>query len=317
MRLIQTFLVTLLCITGLALEPLEVAHATPSSQQRALARELYTKGQQLFRDGDYTAAEHSFEEAYRVAPTPIVLLSIAECQVRTEQFERAAETLETYLREKPDAKDRNEVRTQIDTLRSKPALLTVSSNIAGADIWVDGNDTGMSTPADLSLSPGVHNVSVVRDGYVRSEQSVRLAPAGRDTIRFTMMPEAHTPVAVAPTQATDAPAESPSGRHFGPAFWAATGVGIAALGAGITLGVLALKKEDKYNENPTPKGADQGERLSLFADISYGIAGAAAVTAVVVYFTSGKKSEEAAPQAFRVAPTFARNGAGLAARTQF
>jgi tetratricopeptide (TPR) repeat protein len=316
----------LLCLAALAALPAGLAHATPSSQQRALARELYTKGQQLFREGDYAAAEHSFEEAYRVAPTPIVLLSIAECQVRTEQFEHAAETLETYLREKPDAKDRSEVRTQIETLRHKPASLTVSSNIAGADIWVDGNDTGMSTPADLQLSPGVHNVTLVRDGYVRAEQSVRLSPAGRDTIRFTMMPEAREPVAAAPAQpVTPAADQAPSDRHFGPAFWAVTGVGIAAVGAGVALGVLALQKEDEFNKKAsngkaTIKQADQGDRISLFADISYGLAGAAAVTAVVLYFTSGsaKKSEETAPpQAWRVSPSFARDGAGVAARTQF
>lgn len=306
----------LLCTLVFAVLPGGVAHATPSAQQRALARELYTKGQQLFRDGDYAAAEHSFEEAYRVAPTPVVLLSIAECQVRTEQFERAAETLETYLREKPDAKDKTEVRTQIETLRHKPAALTVSSNIAGADIWVDGNDTGMSTPADLSLSPGVHTVTLVRDGYVRADQSIRLSPAGRDTIRFTMMPEAQAPVVAAAPPPAQEPVEEETGRHFGPGFWAATGVGIAALGAGIGLGVTALKKVDEYNKNPTTHGADQGDRIALAADICYGVAGAAAVTALVVYFTSGR-SGEAEPQAFQLAPSFARNGAGITARTRF
>lgn len=329
MRLILNFLLTWfrvgfrvgLCMAALAQLP-SLAHATPSSQQRALARELYTKGQQLFREGNYREAQNSFEEAYRVAPTPIVLLSVAECQVRTEQYEAAANTLETYLREKPDAKDRAEVKTQIDTLRNKPAFLTVSSNIAGADIWVDGKDTGMSTPADLSLTPGVHNVSVVRDGYVRSEQSVRLAPAGRDTIRFTMMPEAQAPVAVAPTTVVpDAPPAEESGRHFGPGFWAATGVGVAAIAAGATLGVLALKQEKDFKDDPTKRSADQGERFALFADVSYGIAGAAAITAVVLYFTSGKSksAEESAPpaQAWRVAPALARDGAGFAARAEF
>jgi tetratricopeptide (TPR) repeat protein len=311
----------LLCLTALAVLPVSVARATPSSQQRALARELYTKGQQLFREGDYVAAEHSFEEAYRVAPTPIVLLSIAECQVRTEQFEHAADTLETYLREKPDAKDRNEVRTQIETLRHKPAALTVSTNIAGADIWVDGNDTGMSTPADLSLSPGVHTVTVVRDGYVRAEQSIRLSPAGRDTIRFTMMPEAHE-AAVAATQTTPSePAEAASGRHTGTAFWVATGVGIAAVGAGVGLGVTALMKEKAYDKKgaATEKKQKQGDRIALSADICYGIATAAAVTALVLYLTSGSKdSAEAAPQqAWRVAPSFSHDGAGLAARAEF
>jgi hypothetical protein len=157
---------------------------------------------------------------------------------------------------------------------------------------------------------------------VRAEQSVRLAPAGRDTIRFTMMPEAREPVTVAPTSVTPdtAPVEE-SGRHIGPAFWVATGIGIGAVASGVTLGVLALKEDKDYNKpgHATIKKADRGDRHALFADISYGIAGAAAVTAIVLYFTSGKKSEEPAPdaQAWRVAPTFARDGGGLAAHTEF
>jgi hypothetical protein len=135
-----------------------------------------------------------------------------------------------------------------------------------------------------------------------------------------MMPEAQAPVvAAAAATVTEQPAEEPSGRHFGPAFWVATGVGIAAVGAGVALGVIALQKEDEYNANPSKKRLDQGNRIALSADVCYGIAGAAAVTALVVYFTSGsKKSEEAKPpQALQFAPSFARHGAGLAARTQF
>src|SRR5688572_6778415 len=57
---------------------------TPSMKARA--RELYTKGQQLFRQGDYAEAQRTFEEAYVAVPNPIVLLSVAECQVRSEQY---------------------------------------------------------------------------------------------------------------------------------------------------------------------------------------------------------------------------------------
>src|SRR3954447_22996463 len=58
----------------------------PTPKDKARARELYAMGQQMFRQADYTGAQKSFEEAYKAVPNPIVLLSIAECQVRTQNF---------------------------------------------------------------------------------------------------------------------------------------------------------------------------------------------------------------------------------------
>jgi hypothetical protein len=42
--------------------------------------------------------------------------------------------------------------------------IRVSSNVAGADISVDGNFVG-NTPSDLQLTPGKHQIVVSRDGY--------------------------------------------------------------------------------------------------------------------------------------------------------
>src|SRR5688500_1477170 len=104
MRWARTVICVLVCGLWLsALAPHGVAlAATP--QQKAQAREAYAKGQALFREGSYAEAERAFEEAYRIVPNAVVLLSIAECEVRTEQYQRAIDTLEAYLREKPDAR---------------------------------------------------------------------------------------------------------------------------------------------------------------------------------------------------------------------
>lgn len=302
-----------LCLS-LALPDSLAYAATP--QQKAQARELYTTGQQLFRQGNYAEAERSFEDAYRIVPNAVVLLSIAECQARSEQYQRAIETLETYLREKPDAKDSAEVRGQIAALSAKPASLSVSSDVPGAEIWVDETGSGHVTPAELTLSAGHHVVALLHDGYQRAEQSVQLSPGERESLSLTLVAEAPPPAAPAP--APEPVAEDTRGpRHTGPAFWAATGVGAAALVTGITLGALALKKEKDFNDNPTTKTADQGERMALFADIGYGIAGAAAVTALVLYLTSGKQKTDEQTQSWSVGPALARGTAGALARTRF
>jgi outer membrane protein assembly factor BamD (BamD/ComL family) len=84
-----------------------VGHAQSTASNKARARELYTQGQQLFRQGDFAAAQRSFEDAYRAVPNPVVLLSVAECQVRAEDFAGALSSLRQYLTEKPTAPDRS------------------------------------------------------------------------------------------------------------------------------------------------------------------------------------------------------------------
>jgi tetratricopeptide (TPR) repeat protein len=316
MRWARSILCAVLC--GLCLSALlpHSAALAATPQEKARARELYGKGQQLFREGSYQEAERAFEEAYRVVPNAVVLLSIAECQTRTEQYQRAIDSLEAYLREKPDAKDRAEVSSQIETLRAKPATLTVQSDVPGASILVDETDSNRATPAELSLSPGHHVIGLLKDGYQHAEQGVDLTPGERETLQLTLVP---TP----PPQPQPAPAPAPVAeptrgpRHTTPAFWVATGIGAAGLVTGITLGALALKREKEFDDNPTEKTADQGERFALFADIGYGVAAAGAVTALVVYLTSGKKSQPADQEAWSVAPALARGGAGVAASTKF
>jgi tetratricopeptide (TPR) repeat protein len=318
MRWARTVFCVLVCGFWLStLAPHSVAlAATP--QQKVQARELYSKGQALFREGSYTEAERAFEEAYRLVPNAVVLLSIAECEVRTEQYQRAIDTFEAYLREKPDARDASEVRGQIEALRARPAVLTVNSSVPGASVWVDQSDSGQATPAELKLAAGHHIVGLQHDGYLPAEQGVDLTPGERETLNVDLVPEAAPAPPPAPAPEPVA-TEQRGPRHTGTLFWVATGVGAAGLITGITLGSLALQKEKDFNKNPTTETADKGERMALFADIGFGIAAAGAVTALVVYFTSGKKGEPASDsaQAWRVAPELMRGGGGMAASARF
>jgi serine/threonine-protein kinase len=48
-----------------------------------------------------------------------------------------------------------------------PALstLVVTSNPQGANVWVDGKDSGMTTPAQLTVEKGLHRVTVKKAGF--------------------------------------------------------------------------------------------------------------------------------------------------------
>lgn len=307
--------IVLCCLASVLLAGTAQA-APPNAQQRAFARELYTNGQQLFRQGDFAGAQRSFEEAYRVVPNPVVLLSVAECQTRTEQYAAAIESLKLYLAERANAPDKAQVEAQIQALSAKPATLTVESSVSGAAIAVDNADTGRITPANLELAAGDHTVAVTLDGYVRAEQAVSLAPGGKESIQLQMMPAA--PAEVATPAAEPAPVEPErTGRHAGKAVWIATGIAGGGLLTGTILGIVALKKKNDFDDKPSESLADSGEKVALFADVGFGIAAAAGITAVVLYLTSDTKKPEDQQQAWSVQPALSSGRAGVVGRLRF
>jgi hypothetical protein len=320
---------TLLCSLSALSIAVAVAHAQPPAQQRAQARELYTNGQQLFRQGDFGGAQRAFEEAYRAVPNPVVLLSIAECYVRMEQYQKAIETFRTYLLERANAPDRAQVEAQIQTLQAKPATLSVMSNVTGAVIMIDGQDSGRLTPAELTLSPGEHRLTLTQDGYHATEQIVNVGPGSRDSVHIALVEAPSAPVAEAPPP-EPAPVER-GPRHPTPAFWTAIGFTGAAVVAGSVLGGLTLKKEKEFNANDganaTEEKKEKGDRMALFTDVCFGIAGASALTALVVYLTSGSKAESGEqpagestsdqPTAWSVSPHVSRRNVGLSGELRF
>jgi hypothetical protein len=56
---------------------------------------------------------------------------------------------------------------------ASPARLQVASNPAGADIEVDGAFVG-STPSKIDMTPGDHDIAVVKDGYKRWTRKIRV-----------------------------------------------------------------------------------------------------------------------------------------------
>ncbi len=289
------------------------AVSAQSASNTVKARESYGRGQQLFRQGDFAGAKIAFHAAYDAVPNPIVLLSIAECEVRTEQFAEALETFNRYLRERPNAPDKAQVEAQVAKLREKPGFVNVASVPSGAEVYVDGVHTGKLTPTELGLGAGQHVIALEMPHYLRAERTLTVSIGSRQALEILLdaAPAEAEPIAI-PTSQPPPADESPS--RTSTAMWVAAGVAGAGLVTGAILGGVALKKKGDFDDNPTEAKADKGERLALFADVGFGIAAAGAVTAIVLYLTA---KDEPAEQAFRVAPSVARNGAGLVGNLRF
>jgi hypothetical protein len=306
-RPVAGFFASLMLVISLA----AVAHAqAPSPEETARARKAYALGQELFRKGDFAAALTSFEQAYVAVPNPVVLLSIAECQVRQGSYDAAVASLDRYLTERPQAPDRAQVEAQIGKLREKPAFVTVESTPPGAAIFVDDVDTGKTSPADLEVKPGTHAIELRIEGFQPDRREVTLPIGGRETLSVVLDLD-RTPAPVPVAEPTPAPApveENVRNPHM--AVWVAGGIAAAGLVTGGILGGLALKTKSDFDDAPTEAKADKGERLALFADVGFGVAAAAGVTALVLVLTDSKKSNGESAR-LQLAPALARRAAGV------
>ena len=125
---------------------LKAAPDAAGAPERTKARALYTQGEKLIKAGDLEGAQHAFEDAYRTMPNPVVLLKVADCQVKRNDIQGAVASLEKYLSERSNAPDRASVEDRIVDMRRTPGTVTVKSVPAGAAILGrrEGQRTGHS-----------------------------------------------------------------------------------------------------------------------------------------------------------------------------
>ncbi len=317
------------------------AQGTPSRQARAQARRAYAEGQRLFRQGRFEEAEVAFLRAYEHVPNPVVWVSVAEARARQGNVPGAIEAYERYLKDRPDAPDKGAIQKKLEALRDTPARVRITSEPAGAAIALDGEGTGKETPAELEVPAGEHELSLSREGFAPVRRQLVLAPGEQKALQLTLEAQAseapegiaeataseeeplgdgeplveETDLASETSEASEAEEAAPS-----TAVWVAAGISAAALVGGTVLGFMALSEESNFQEHPSIETADRGERLALFADVSFGVAAVAGVTALVLHFADapGEEGEEDESLAHvRWTPLLSRNGAGLGARIDF
>ncbi|MDD9933593.1 MAG: PEGA domain-containing protein, partial [Myxococcales bacterium] len=301
------------------------ASAEPTEAERKRARDSYADGQAHFAEGRYAEALDAFTRAHANVRNPIVRISIGECLMRLARFEEAHEAFGLYLQERPDASDRASVEAKLAEIAAMTGTLAVASTPAGAKVIINGQDTGQVTPAELALTRGDHTLELRLEGHEPLSEELSIRVGAREEIAAQL--EAAAPPPPPPPAATEdtdgpvEPAEPPT-----TALWVTSVVGAAGLVGGTVLGFMALAERSDFDANPTEASADRGERLALFADVSFGIGAMAIITGAVLYLTVDESGErapegedpEAADQArLEVAPLVGPDAAGVITRITF
>ncbi|MBX5480645.1 MAG: TonB-dependent receptor [Myxococcaceae bacterium] len=150
------------------------AHADNTADEADLA---FALGNQAWVTRRYEEALRNYFLSYRLVPNRNVLFNIARCYEALERFDEAYRYYYDLSRTDLGEDDRREVTKALDRLRPRVALVHVTTEPPGADIYVDRVDLGSrgTSPLTLALPPGTHAIVARRAGYRNAETSVQMA----------------------------------------------------------------------------------------------------------------------------------------------
>lgn len=198
---------------------------------------------------------------------------------------------------------RDLARVERDTTRTLTAAvehlppptgeLTVTSNIPGALIQVDGEPAGFAPTVLPDIEVGEHSVTVRSEGLDEYEGTVAIESDVRSWLTVSLVPPAQT-----------------TRSEF---TWIVGGVGIAGAAAWAVLGGLAIANRDAFrrgleiNDDPSRMAMhsdlnpllEQGTTLAMAADITLGVSVAALGASLILYLAteSTERTESSAATA--------------------
>jgi len=233
----------------------------------AIARERFKEGVTYFDLKQYDKARLAFLQAYALKKHPAVLLNLAQSELRCNHEVDAAKHFSAYLRESTSASEteRQAAEAGLNATKSSVALLDVSVDEAGAEIYVDGSLEGLSPlPGAVYVSPGAHSVEARKGGRTKVQQvttsagrqfmaELNFAPktVPADAAAVAVAPGANAPASDESLQPVSEHPEPSAGRK--PFFkWLVSSpvgiVGVSLTGVGLGGGIgLAIGSKKSYD----------------------------------------------------------------------
>jgi tetratricopeptide (TPR) repeat protein len=302
--------------------PVVAGAAEPDS---LTARQRYLAGAQAYAAGKYAEAVDQFIAADRIAPSSALSFDIARSYEKLGESSLALRWFRDYLHRAGDAPDGQKVRRIVASFERELhdkgiQQVTVRSVPRGATVTVDGDPAGV-TPWTSDLPPGRHRLSLVYDGYERSERWFVLPPDHAIDVDVSLGREKPKPAVVAPSAAAPAvaaaapppskepapaqsavpsaaiaPVSTPEPTSSGSSGVRTAGivtmsVGAAALGGALTFEILRRQSENDAKKDPTQAGyaskISQADDRQMAARVLLGVGAGLVVTGGVMFFVGG------------------------------
>lgn len=330
--------------TSIVLVVLLAQAGTPATSpaDKARATGLLREGNALYKKADYTGALEKFEAAYAAMPSPKLLFNIGQARRDLGLTAEAIEAFDKFLSLATDASPKTvaEARTHLVNLQRKAGRLQIFCETPGAVLGVDGKEVGVAPlPSPLWMAPGRHMITATHASAAPGLAYAEVTAGGQHTVTVQLsplVPAAPPALAQSPTYAPTAqatvmpvptevqtpaaaPVETDEGWLLGRKWaWVATGSAVLFAGSAAVIGAGAKSRYDDLRSScgsgsADRVGCDEGEISSLktrvlTTNVLWGLAGAAAVTAGVLFIVEDYRVQ--------VAP-LAGNANGLLAKVEF
>lgn len=167
--------------TGLLLVVLQVP-GLATGQGESEASDRFDKGVSLFKAGDYGGALVEFQAAYEASPHFLVRYNVGMTLFKLHRYVEAEAELSAYLAEGGDQvpkKKKKKVQSQLVEIMSYIGSLSLSCNVEGARVHVDGEFAAtLPITQPLRLDVGEHSLEVRAEGYTTHSEKVSV-PGGK------------------------------------------------------------------------------------------------------------------------------------------
>jgi hypothetical protein len=244
----------------------------------------FDRGVKLFEDGDFKLALVEFKRSYEAVPDFRTLFNIGQVHFQLGNFAEARRTLLRYMKEggtRIPEQRRKDVERDLDALKIRTAYVTIVTNVAEADVAIDGEHIGRAPLGEkLLVNGGPHTITIAKQGFLSERRDIALAG----------LEERSLEIRLAPTPAPEVKVDS----GLGPVWigWAATAaLAAGTVGTGVAWQSAKSDLADTKSRPTTRAELDQkAETVDTRRNIATALGAATLVTAAVtLYFTITRK----------------------------
>jgi len=277
-----------------------LSHARPAHADGVdEGRQRFTRGLELYKEGNFHAALAEFRAAYAAAPSFRLQYNLGQTLYQLQDYAGAVRAFDQYLTEggdKIEPERKKEVEGELAKLRQRVAKLTFVVNVPTAEVSIDDEPRGTAQKPIL-VSAGRRRISITASNYQTETRVVDLAGAQQTELKFELKPIGGVAGPGPGPAGPESPAKmQPKSRTL---FYVGLGVTGALAGGTAVFAILTSGQHSDFEAAVAKPGAtkteidsarDSTKSMALVADIfAGGTILAAGLTVMAFVLTSGEE----------------------------
>ncbi len=297
-------LVTVLCFAAAG-----TAGAARAEEPKDVAARLFHEGSEAYARKDFREAARAFESAYHTIPRGAAVYNAGLAWEGAEELARAADDYAAAVGSSDATPaQRSDAASRLKALEARVGRLVVTGPADTRVTLDDGADAGL--PLAVHLSPGHHTLAIAYASGATRSRGLEARAGGEQVVRLD---EPAAAAAEEPKEDRHEKRGGASATDDGAATrrtlaWVAAGGAVVASGLAFAFYETGLSALNKYEGTGNTDGSSgaQATNDKTAEQVSWGVAGALAVTAVVLYLTSSGSPSTSATTSLQVGPTGAQ-----------